>query len=103
MKMSISKLFLAVGLAAGFGIGIACSEAEDAVDCAQVCSRYDQCAKGDQKRTDCAAQCRDNAKDSDAFRDSLRKCEDCLDGENSCVGDVLSCTPACAGVILLSK
>ncbi len=103
MKKSILKFLFPVALVAGFGMGVACSEAEDAIDCAQVCSRYDECAKGDQKRSDCASQCRDNAQDSDAFRDSLRKCEDCLDGDRSCAADVFACGPSCAGVILLSK
>ena len=80
MKKLLAMLVLGTlgGTFAGGG-----DDAEDVVDCIDVCDRYQDCVDDDYDVDDCVDRCEDEADDSDAWRDRLRSCSECID-DRSC-------------------
>src|SRR5688572_19578501 len=72
-----------------------CGETDEAFDCAQVCSAYDDCVDGDTDQTECVSACEDWADENQDNADRLDDCENCLDG-NSCVESAFQCLDECA-------
>ncbi len=95
------KFAVLMGLGMCFAGVSACSstvdEVKDEVDCTQVCKRYADCVNNDYDVSACQDKCEADADDSQARRDKLRACDDCLD-DKSCTGSLV-CADECAGII----
>lgn len=90
---------LCFGLSAVSVVG--CSAAEDVkdeVDCRQVCSRYSDCFDSEFDVSACQDKCEDNADTSEARRNKLRACDDCID-DKSCTSATFNCATECAGIV----
>ncbi|WP_156041289.1 hypothetical protein [Chondromyces apiculatus] len=78
-----------LGLAA-----VGCEEAaEDAIDCPQICQTYRDCVDGEYNVDACRDDCEMQAEEDDAFRNSAKVCEACLDGK-AC-DDQITCFDEC--------
>lgn len=73
-------------------------EVKDEVDCGQICSRYSDCFDSDYDVSACQDKCENNADDSQARRDKLRACDDCID-DKSCTDATFNCATECAGIV----
>ncbi|MEZ4232952.1 MAG: hypothetical protein R3B89_27480 [Polyangiaceae bacterium] len=71
-------------------------EANNTVDCGQICSTYSDCVT-DIDVTDCTDYCEDEADKSEQTEDRVQACEDCLD-DKSCSEAAMSCWDNCAFV-----
>lgn len=78
-------------------VQLGCGEADRAIDCAQICKKFDDCF-GDSNSEDCVDRCEDKA-DADAdFEEKVDDCENCLD-DTSCSEATVGCTDECAVII----
>ena len=98
MKQLMTLVFLSATLAVA-----GCSsdnslieEANNTVDCAQICDSYSDCVT-DIDVTECTDYCEDQADSSEATEDRVQSCEDCLD-DKSCSEAAVSCWDNCAFV-----
>lgn len=83
MRNKILSLLLPLALLFGTGC---INEVDRAVDCADICERYQDCLPGDQDEAACRSRCNERPpREADA-------CDACLDA-SSCSG----CTVECAG------
>ena len=85
-------LFLALAIS-----GVACSDVEEAYDCAHICSRYSDCFDGDYDVSACASSCEDNADDDQDYADRASACESCID-DRSC-SESFACADECIGIV----
>jgi hypothetical protein len=91
----VTALFLAMGLG---GIGMAaCGAADTAIDCTQICTRYEECVDSEADTSMCIDQCQEKAADDDDFEDQVESCESCIE-EKSCT-EAAVCVADCAGVV----
>jgi hypothetical protein len=74
---------------------LGCDEADETIDCAQICSKYNDCIDDDVDQTECIDQCEDKADRNDDAADAVDDCENCLDG-TSCVEATFQCGIQCA-------
>ena len=80
-------------LTASFGAMAGCSdEADDTIDCAQICNKYDECVT-EIDVTSCTDQCEDMADASDATRARLEECEACV--EDVACAEATTCWADC--------
>jgi hypothetical protein len=85
-------LFVAVAFA---GLAIGCGQADTAVDCENICSRFDDCAPRIDK-DQCLDRCHDTNDDM-GFDTKADECDSCLDAnDNSCIDSATSCASECA-------
>ena len=75
-----------------------CDDSEDAVDCIDVCDRYQDCVDDDYDVDDCVDSCEDEADDSEAWRDRLQACSTCID-DRSCASATFACSTECADIV----
>jgi hypothetical protein len=95
MKNAVATLFL---LAFGATFAGCSDDVQDVIDCIDVCDRYKDCVDDDFDVDDCVDRCEDAADDSDAWRDRLRDCSDCID-DRSCASATFVCSLECAGIV----
>lgn len=96
----MKAFFVVAGLtAAGLiaGTGGCADEIDEAVDCAQVCQRYDDCIDEDYDVTECVDRCEQRADEDERFADRADACEACLD-ERSCA-ESFPCVDECLGIV----
>ncbi len=93
-KLGFASLFT-VTLAFAFTTP-ACTSAEHAYDCNEICNRYKDCFDANYDASDCASDCRAKA-DDDAYGDKAEACESCID-DKSCAG-TFACTGECVGIV----
>jgi hypothetical protein len=89
------------GLAAVSVVG--CSDTvddvKDEIDCRQVCSRYKDCRSDSDYDVDaCQDRCESDADSSEARRNKLRACDDCID-DKTCTEATFTCLTECAGIV----
>lgn len=90
------KKILTVGIClfvSAFALG--CSNVEDIIECTDVCESYDGCVAEDVDVTECIDACESYGDVSDANRDQIVLCDDCLDT----MGCSADCNAQCSGVI----
>lgn len=75
-----------------------CSDAKNAVSCAEVCDKYKSCVNSDYDVASCTSTCEDKANDSADRQSQLDSCDSCIQ-DRSCSGAVFNCTTECATVI----
>jgi len=73
-------------------------EVKDEIDCHQVCNRYQDCVDPDYNIDACEDRCEADADDSEARRNKLRACDDCLE-DKSCPESVFNCATECGGIL----
>ena len=89
----MKTLLIASSFASLLTLGIlGCDDADQIVDCAQICDKYNDCIDNDIDRTQCIDQCEDKAEEHD---DAADDCENCLDG-TTCVEATFQCGLQCA-------
>jgi hypothetical protein len=99
--MAYSPSSLSIILAFGFS-ALGCDgggRVDNRLDCKQICDRYAECFDDDFDVAECKSDCRDSANDDADFEDKVDACSDCLDGDQSCAKDTLSCSTDCVGII----
>ncbi len=94
----MKRLALAGLLAMGALLFFGCQEAEDAVNCYQICDRYRSCFDDQYDTGKCEDRCRDEANRDQGYSHDANVCEACLDDE-SCVDSVFHCTDNCSGIV----
>ncbi|MCB9537372.1 MAG: hypothetical protein H6704_14055 [Myxococcales bacterium] len=96
---SITPTILVAALAVGgaTACGEAADEANEVINCAQICETYQDCVDSDLDVSDCTDRCEDRIDDDDDGRARAQMCEDCLDGRSCAEG--VACTPDCAGLV----
>lgn len=92
---------LIVGL---LGVAVSCSEdndpieqADEALDCNDICDRYKDCFDDNYDVDKCEDRCTDRADDPD-HRDQEERCSTCIEGA-SCGGAAFSCADDCLGIV----
>lgn len=73
----------------------ACNDADDLIDCAKICNRYEDCVDDDYDVSECVDRCEDFA---DRNPGSADACESCID-DRSCIESVFQCGGQCAGIV----
>jgi hypothetical protein len=92
------KRLLAV-LAIGLGFAItSCDEIDEAFDCQQVCSRYQDCFDSSYDVGRCRANCRARADNDSSVKAAADACEACID-DMSCSGATFNCGASCASIV----
>ena len=81
---------------------LGCSDAENTVNCAQVCDKYKTCLNSDYDVASCTMKCEDKANDSASRQKQLDDCDSCIE-DRSCSGAVFSCTTECATIIVTAS
>ena len=95
----LTRLSPAAALALLLGnFALACSDAENAVSCAQVCDKYKDCINSDYDVASCTTAGEDDANDSAERQKQLDSCNSCIE-DRSCTSAVFNCTTECATVI----
>jgi len=74
-----------------------CDTVDQAVDCAKVCQRYDDCVDDDYDVAACRSRCEDRAANDEGFADSADACESCID-DRACV-ESFPCIGECAAIV----
>jgi hypothetical protein len=92
--MRVFALCLLLPLVSAFG----CNSADNAITCADVCNRYQECIDEDYDVTDCVDRCESDASSDQDKERRLESCETCLD-DRSCTESVFACTTECAGIV----
>ncbi len=95
MKSVLGVLFALCGLGA---VAMSCSDADELIDCQQICSRYQSCFDNGYDVSACRSRCENKADEDKAFADRVDACEKCID-DRSCTSSVFSCSAQCAGVV----
>lgn len=97
MKTWFLGVVVLVGLAGAVTSG--CDEADNALDCNEICDKYKECLGGTSyDESACRNRCRDDADDAD-FEKRVDKCAACVSDDKSCVQNTFSCTAECVGVV----
>jgi hypothetical protein len=91
--------YLAPGMfVVSFAVGFAsCDEADRALDCNSICSRYKDCWDTNYNVGDCRSRCRDKAASDNDFERKVDVCAACIE-DRSCSGTFV-CTADCVGVV----
>jgi hypothetical protein len=85
---------LSVGTLLFFG----CSETENAMDCLEICNRYQTCFNADYDTAACQDRCRDNANAESEENNRTAMCATCVD-DKSCASSTFNCFDECAGIV----
>jgi hypothetical protein len=72
-------------------------QADEALDCSDICGRYKDCFDKNYNTDKCENNCEDRADDPD-HKDQEERCSDCIDNA-SCGGAVFSCADDCLGIV----
>ncbi|HET6340266.1 MAG TPA: hypothetical protein VFG30_43960 [Polyangiales bacterium] len=72
-------------------------DADEAIDCSDICGKYKDCFDSDYDTDKCESKCEDRADDPDHL-DQEEKCSDCIDNA-SCGESVFSCATDCVGIV----
>jgi hypothetical protein len=88
---SLFSLFVAFAATAP-----ACTEAENAYNCDQICDRYKDCFDANYDADACQSSCEDKADDA-GFAEKASDCESCID-DKSCTGS-FACADECVGIV----
>ena len=92
----LKKLSLFVLLLGSIGVtATGCDEADQAIDCNQICNRYKDCFDKDYDVGACVDRC-EPMLDSDP--NGADDCEDCID-DRSCASSVFSCAAECGQIV----
>ena len=89
--------FAALGVAGPAVTLTGCGEADELVDCAKICNRYEECVDDEYPVDECIDECEANADEDDAFADKADACESCID-DRSC-GESFPCIDECIGIV----
>lgn len=74
-----------------FGLG--CGEAEELIDCQEICENKQDCVDSDYDVSACRDNCEDRSDEDEAFRDAAHQCEACLD--NKACAEQAACFADC--------
>lgn len=74
-----------------------CTEADELLDCNDICERYQDCEETSFNVGACRDRCEDDADKAEAFKTVVDECEKCL-GDRACDGAFEAC-PMCAGIV----
>jgi hypothetical protein len=89
-------LITAAGLTSAAGLGACDSdEADELLQCSDICNAFIDCTNADMDLTDCIDACEDQESNTSP---SFEACEDCVD-TNACESNVWQCNSECAEVI----
>ena len=92
----MKTLFIASAFVSFLSLGLlACDEADETIDCAKICNKYDDCIDEDTDIGACIDKCEDTADRSDDAADQADACESCID-DRSCTGATFNCALQCA-------
>lgn len=76
-----------------------CDEAEELLDCSQICDTQQECVDDRYNVDACTDRCEEQSDLSDDFRDNARLCEACIE-DRACDQLQAECTQYCSPVIL---
>jgi hypothetical protein len=95
----LTRLIPAAALAVLLGhSAIACNDAKNVINCAEVCDKYKSCIDSDYDVASCTTKCEDTANDNSSRQRQLDDCDSCIE-DRSCSGAVFNCSIECATVI----
>jgi hypothetical protein len=97
MKSFLFALVVGSGLALVSLVGSGCDDLDQAVDCAKICNRYQECFDSDYDVNGCVDRCEDNADDDEAFADAADACESCID-DRACA-ESFPCAGECIAIV----
>jgi hypothetical protein len=89
------QIFLAVAAVCSVVGFVACSDADEAIDCHKICEEYRDCYNDDYDVDACEDRCDNVSNDNN---DRADECERCFD-DTSCTEQAFSCQNECAGII----
>jgi hypothetical protein len=75
-----------------------CDDAEEAFDCQQVCSRYQDCYDANYDVGACRARCRTASDNNPSIRNDANQCEACMD-DMSCASTIFNCAAPCSSIV----
>lgn len=89
------SVLLAVGAVCALATGfVACSDADEAIDCAKICDEIQECYDDDYDTEACRDRCDRVSTDDNEVAD---RCERCLD-DTSCTEQAFTCQDECASI-----
>lgn len=97
MKQTLLFTFVAVLVSSLQACGDAAQEADELIDCAQICRDYDQCVDTGLDVSDCTSKCETRSDEDEAYRRKANACESCVD-DKACL-ESFPCLAECAGVV----
>lgn len=83
------------GVVSAFLMG--CGAVSNAVDCNQICNRYQSCYNRNYDTSTCQTNCRNNANSDSGYSAKASACSSCMD-DKSCASATFSC-PNCVGIV----
>ena len=96
MRHWLIGAIFAVGSLGGLGFaGCDSDEADELLQCADICNAYLDCTNSDMNVDDCIDACEDQSSNTTP---EFEDCEDCVDS-NACEQNVWQCDAECAAVI----
>lgn len=90
-NLTLPLLFLS---SLGF-LSTACDEADQAIDCNQICNRYQECFDSDYDVGACVDRCEPMLESDPHGADD---CENCID-DRSCAGATFNCASECGQIV----
>ena len=97
-KKYSAKGFLLASLSLIFALSVGCfAQIDQALDCSNVCNRFEECFDSSFDTETCTDDCRDNADNDQDFADQVDACENCVD-DRACTED-FSCIDECFGIL----
>jgi len=87
--------YAVVGVISAFLMG--CGAVSNAVDCNQICNKYQSCFDKSYDTSGCQTKCRDNANSDTSYMSKASACSDCMNS-SSCAGAAFNC-PSCVGIV----
>ncbi len=84
IKKLLKILSVSIVLVASVGT-MSCSDAENVIDCLDICETVEDCAGDDFDVDECVDSCEDNSDNQ------IDTCDQCLDEKDSCIDCTLDC------------
>jgi hypothetical protein len=98
----MSLFAAAIGLAAlGCDDG-AIDKSEQAVRCERIGKRVEDCAGDNYDVGEFRQECVDKSSDDD-YQADAKKCDECLDNDNTCAENIAKCAVDCTGIVTLAE
>lgn len=99
MKIIVKRtaaIALALGLSSVFLNG--CDEAEELLDCRQICESQEECVADEYDVGACTDRCESRSDQDEDYRDTARLCEACIE-DRACNEQQAECTQYCAPLL----
>jgi hypothetical protein len=97
MKKFLFGMVAFCGLGLVSLVGAGCDDVDNAIDCAKICNKYEECFDEDYDTEDCIDRCEDLGDEDEALQDQADECESCID-DRACA-ETFPCANECIAFV----